>query len=117
MTVGFDGLIKFTDKRMQSIFKTIDINTPIAQVTKSNGKYYTSGVSSFKIDGETVASFGRYNRLLDVKDKLYGTNDEKGFTCITDKQMRYVPCENMVEYKTGILGTSWQTVSFFWENK
>lgn len=70
---------------MQSTFKVFDLAYPISQVVKFNSKYYTAGVESFEIAGETVSKFGRYNRLIGVKGKLYGTNDENGFACITEK--------------------------------
>jgi hypothetical protein len=44
---------------------------------------------------------------------MFTTNDLHGFINLSKKEKRYVPCERMVGFHEGILGTSWNTVTYF----
>ena len=60
-----------------------------------------------------VEGFGSFNTFLSHNERLYGCNDPHGFVYVSMKDRKYVPCERMVGYKEGILGTSWGTVNYF----
>jgi hypothetical protein len=97
--VGYDGLINFIDRRTQGIINTINLDSPLKQITKFDGKYYLAGLESYTIDEDlNIEKIGRYDQFLPIERKLFATNDHNGFTYMNTNDKKYVPCERMVEY-------------------
>jgi hypothetical protein len=114
VTVGYDGMVTYTDKRTEGVIKTIEVDFPITQVLKFQNDLYLAGVQAYRVDQESqVEEFGRYHQFLEVEGRLFGANDLHGLVYLSMKDKKYVPCERMVGYKQGVLSTSWQTASYF----
>lgn len=112
--MGYDGLVNFIDRRTYGIINTMDLDSPLNQITKFNGKYYIAGIESFTIDQEhNIEKIGRYDQFLPIGKNLFATNDHNGFTYMNTNDRKYVPCERMVAYKNGVLGTSGRAVTYF----
>lgn len=73
-----------------------------------------AGAQSYLIDSDfRVSDYLSYNQFLEVNGRLFGTSDKNGLVYISMKDKKHVPCERMVGYKNGVLGTSWKAVTYF----
>ena len=43
VTVGYDGIVNFLDKRNYGVYKTVDLESPLRQVVRFGDLYYIAG--------------------------------------------------------------------------
>lgn len=115
VSASHDGSIVLIDPANKQTNRHVSVGSPVRQVVRYQSHYYLAGTTkSFELDQELkLCRTSQISRYLQTKGQLYGSNDEKGLICVSKKVNTYVPCENMVEFNNGILGSAGSILTYF----